>query len=97
CFLDIELLTAWMSLVLDAGPWGVVSGWRLGNFGRRFDVQFGQGPPHNFPHGISNCFIGHYSLFSSSSFSMESTTPMMAQSIAAPASPVEAVEADQPS
>src|SRR5215813_2987203 len=98
CFFNIELLTTGMRLILGAGPGGIVGGRRAGSIRRRLDIQLGQSLPHNFPHNVSNhVFVSHQSLSSPSSCSMESTTPTIALSIAAPASPVEAVEADQPS
>jgi hypothetical protein len=60
-------------------------------------MKFGQSMSHYFSHYFSELiFVSHHYIFLVS-WSMESTTPMIALSIAAPASPVEAVEADQPS
>src|SRR5262249_30984835 len=98
CFFNIELLAAGMRLIFGAGPGGVVSGRRAWSNRRGLDVQFCQSLPHYFPNNVSDrVLVSHHSMSSPSSCSMESTTPTIAQSIAAPASPVEAVEADHPS
>src|SRR5262245_9178058 len=85
-FVDIELQVTGVRLVFYAGPWRVIN--------RRLLKRLRENPSHYLTDDFSDLiFLRPHD----TSSSIKSTTPTMALSIAAPGSPVDAVDADQPS